>query len=158
MSDQLQKLVQDVAVLKEQNQTSETIHGRLDSAIDKLTDIQSGVKSMLAVHEERLVRAEESDAELTDIMEQRNRLWQEDLKELHGRITSTSRDFVEINNEHEKVVNKKVDDMQQYFILEAQKFDKRLSELERWKWIIIGISIAVGISCLLYTSDAADEP
>lgn len=146
MSDQLQKLVQDVAVLKEQNQTSETIHGRLDSAIDKLTDIQSGVKSMLAVHEERLVRAEESDAELTDIMEQRNRLWQEDLKELHGRITSTSRDFVEINNEHEKVVIKKVDDMQQYFILEAQKFDKRLSELERWKWIIIGISIAVGIS------------
>ena len=146
MSDQLQKLVQDVAVLKEQNQTSETIHGRLDSAIDKLTDIQSGVKSMLAVHEERLVRAEESDAELTDIMEQRNRLWQEDLKELHGRITSTSRDFVEINNEHEKVVIKKVDDMQQYFILEAQKFDKRLSELERWKWIIIGIPIAVGIS------------
>jgi hypothetical protein len=146
VSDQLQKLVQDVAVLKEQNQTSETIHGRLDSAIDKLTDIQSGVKSMLAVHEERLVRAEESDAELTDIMEQRNRLWQEDLKELHGRITSTSRDFVEINNEHEKVVIKKVDDMQQYFILEAQKFDKRLSELERWKWIVIGISVAVGIS------------
>ena len=146
MSDQLQKLVQDVAVLKEQNQTSETIHGRLDSAIDKLTDIQSGVKSMLAVHEERLVRAEESDAELTDIMEQRNRLWQEDLKELHGRITSTSRDFVEINNEHEKVVIKKVDDMQQYFILEAQKFDKRLGELERWKWIVIGISVAVGIS------------
>lgn len=146
MSDQLQKLVQDVAVLKEQNQTSETIHGRLDSAIDKLTDIQSGVKSMLAVHEERLIRAEESDAELTDVMEQRNRLWQDDLKELHGRITSTSRDFIEINNEHEKVVIKKVDDVQQYFILEAQKFDKRLSELERWKWIIIGISVAVGIS------------
>jgi hypothetical protein len=146
VSDQLQKLVQDVAVLKEQNQTSETIHGRLDSAIDKLTDIQSGVKSMLAVHEERLIRAEESDAELTDVMEQRNRLWQDDLKELHGRITSTSRDFIEINNEHEKVVIKKVDDVQQYFILEAQKFDKRLSELERWKWIIIGISVAVGIS------------
>ena len=60
MSDQLQKLVQDVAVLKEQNATAADIHGRLDSAIDKLTDIQSGVKSMLAVHEERLVRAEES--------------------------------------------------------------------------------------------------
>ena len=39
MSDQLQKLVQDVAVLKEQNATSGDIHSRLDSAIDKLTDI-----------------------------------------------------------------------------------------------------------------------
>ena len=41
MSDQLQKLVQDVAVLKEQNATSADIHGRLDNAIDKLTDIHS---------------------------------------------------------------------------------------------------------------------
>ena len=146
MSDQLQKLVQDVAVLKEQNTSAADIHGRIDNAIDKLTDIQSGVKSMLAVHEERLVRAEESDAEIVDIMEQRNRIWQEDLKELHGRITSTSRDFIDINSEHEKTVIKRVDDMQSYFITEAQKFDKRLSELERWKWIIIGISVAVGIS------------
>ena len=61
MSDQLQKLVEDVAVLKEQNAVSSDIHDRLDSAIDKLTDIQSGIKSMLAVHEERIVRAEESD-------------------------------------------------------------------------------------------------
>ena len=48
MSEQLQKLVEDVAVLKEQNATSADIHDRLDSAIDKLTDIQSGIKSMLA--------------------------------------------------------------------------------------------------------------
>ena len=146
MSDQLQKLVQDVAVLKEQNATAADIHGRLDNAIDKLTDIQSGVKSMLAVHEERLVRAEENDSEILDTMESRRHLWQDDLKELHGRITSTSRDFIDINNEHEKVVIKRVDDIQQYFITEAQRFDKRLTELERWKWIIIGISVAVGIS------------
>ena len=146
MSDQLQKLVQDVAVLKEQNATAADIHGRLDSAIDKLTDIQSDIKSMLAVHEARLIRAEENDSEILDTMESRNRIWQDDLKELHGRITSTSRDFIDINNQHEKVVIKKVDDVQQYFVTESQKFDKRLTELERWKWIIIGISVAVGIS------------
>ena len=68
MSDQLQKLVEDVAVLKEQNAVSSDIHDRLDSAIDKLTDIQSGIKSMLAVHEERIVRAEESDVEIQSII------------------------------------------------------------------------------------------
>ena len=148
MSDNqlLNELTREVAVIKEQNATAADIHGRLDNAIDKLTDIQSGVKSMLAVHEERLVRAEENDSEILDTMESRSRLWQDDLKELHGRITSTSRDFIDINNEHEKVVIKRVDDIQQYFITEAQRFDKRLTELERWKWIIIGISVAVGIS------------
>ena len=148
MSDNqlLNELTREVAVIKEQNATAADIHGRLDNAIDKLTDIQSGVKSMLAVHEERLVRAEENDSEILDTMESRRHLWQDDLKELHGRITSTSRDFIDINNQHEKVVIKRVDDIQQYFITEAQKFDKRLTELERWKWIIIGISVAVGIS------------
>ena len=148
MSDNqlLNELTREVAVIKEQNATAADIHGRLDNAIDKLTDIQSGVKSMLAVHEERLVRAEENDSEILDTMESRRHLWQDDLKELHGRITSTSRDFIDINNEHEKVVIKRVDDIQQYFITEAQRFDKRLTELERWKWIIIGISVAVGIS------------
>ena len=144
MSDNqlLNELTREVAVIKEQNATAADIHGRLDNAIGKLTDIQSGVKSMLAVHEERLVRSEENDSEILDTMESRSRLWQDDLKELHGRITSTSREITD----YEKVVIKRVDDIQQYFITEAQKFDKRLTELERWKWIIIGISVAVGIS------------
>ena len=80
MSDQLQKLVEDVAVLKEQNAVSSDIHDRLDSAIDKLTDIQSGIKSMLAVHEERIVRAEESDVEIQSIMENRQETIREDIQ------------------------------------------------------------------------------
>ena len=40
--------------LKNRMFVSSDIHDRLDSAIDKLTDIQSGIKSMLAVHEERM--------------------------------------------------------------------------------------------------------
>ena len=91
MSDQLQKLVQDVAVLKEQNATSGDIHSRLDSAIDKLTDIQSGVKSMLAVHEARIERAEESDVEIQSIMENRQEAIREDIQTLHGRITDESK-------------------------------------------------------------------
>ena len=93
MSDQLQKLVQDVAVLKEQNATSGDIHSRLDSAIDKLTDIQSGVKSMLAVHEARIERAEESDVEIQSIMENRQETIRDDIQTLHGRITDESKEL-----------------------------------------------------------------
>ena len=96
MSDQLQKLVQDVAVLKEQNATSADIHGRLDNAIDKLTDIQSGIKSMLAVHEERIVRAEESDVEIQSIMENRQETIREDIQTLHKRITDETKDAINI--------------------------------------------------------------
>ena len=121
MSDQLQKLVQDVAVLKEQNATSADIHGRLDSAIDKLTDIQSGIKSMLAVHEERIVRAEESDVEIQSIMENRQETIREDIQTLHGRITDETKD------------------MRQYF-------NDKLHQLEKTKWIMVGVACALGIS------------
>ena len=121
MSDQLQKLVQDVAVLKEQNAVSGDIHSRLDSAIDKLTDIQSGIKSMLAVHEERIVRAEESDVEIQSIMENRQETIREDIQTLHKRITDETKD------------------MRQYF-------NDKLHQLEKTKWIMVGVACALGIS------------
>ena len=121
MPDQLQKLVQDVAVLKEQNATSADIHGRLDSAIDKLTDIQSGIMSMLAVHEERIVRAEESDVEIQSIMENRQETIREDIQTLHGRITDETKE------------------MRQYF-------NDKLHQLEKTKWIMVGVACALGIS------------
>ena len=121
MSDQLQKLVEDVAVLKEQNAVSSDIHDRLDSAIDKLTDIQSGIKSMLAVHEERIVRAEESDVEIQSIMENRQETISEDIQTLHGRITDETKE------------------MRQYF-------NDKLHQLEKTKWIMVGVACALGIS------------
>ena len=121
MSEQLQKLVEDVAVLKEQNATSADIHDRLDSAIDKLTDIQSGSKSMLAVHEERIVRAEESDVEIQSIMENRQETIREDIQTLHGRITDETKE------------------MRQYF-------NDKLHQLEKTKWIMVGVACALGIS------------
>ena len=121
MSDQLQKLVEDVAVLKEQNAVSSDIHDRLDSAIDKLTDIQSGIKSMLAVHEERIVRAEESDVEIQSIMENRQETIREDIQTLHGRITDETKE------------------MRQYF-------NDKLHQLEKTKWIMVGVACALGIS------------
>ena len=121
MSDQLQKLVEDVAVLKEQNAVSSDIHDRLDSAIDKLTDIQSGIKSMLAVHEERIVRAEESDVEIQSIMENRQETIREDIQTLHGRITDETKE------------------MRQYF-------NDKLHQLEKTKWIMVGVACAIGIS------------
>jgi hypothetical protein len=121
VSDQLQKLVQDVAVLKEQNASAADIHGRLDSAIDKLTDIQSGVKSMLAVHEARIERAEETDVEMQSIMNNRQETIREDIQTLHGRITDESKEL-------------------------RSYFTEKLQQLEKTKWIMVGVACALGIS------------
>jgi peptidoglycan hydrolase CwlO-like protein len=38
-----------------------SIQGKLDTAIDKLTEVSSHIKSMLAVHEEKINRQEQLD-------------------------------------------------------------------------------------------------
>ena len=50
------KLKVDVESLKKDVESVQEINNRLNTAIDKLTDLSSSIKSMLAVHEEKLSR------------------------------------------------------------------------------------------------------
>ena len=123
---QIKELIKDIAVLKADRETSGQVHERLDNAITKLTDISAGIKSMLAVHEEKLRRVDTSQDDLFSILEDRRREWEEDLKDLHSRITTQSRNLREA-----------IDQVQ-------DKLDSRVGILERWRWLIIGGAILLG--------------
>ena len=122
----LKELIKDIAVLKADRDTSGQVHQRLDDAITRLTDISAGIKSMLAVHEEKLRRVDTSQDDLFSILEDRRREWEEDLEKLHSRISTQSRDLREAIDQ---VTN---------------RLDSRVGVLERWKYLIIGGSIVVG--------------
>ena len=55
-----------VAVLEERLQNFETLVTRLDSAIEKIAEVNNNVSRMLAVHEERITKQEEIDQILFD--------------------------------------------------------------------------------------------
>ena len=55
-----------VAVLEERLENFETLVSRLDSAIEKIAEVNNNVSRMLAVHEERISKQEEIDAVLFD--------------------------------------------------------------------------------------------
>ncbi len=124
--NQIKELIKDIAVLKADRDTSGQVHQRLDDAITKLTDISAGIKSMLAVHEEKLRRVDTSQDDLFSILEDRRREWEVDLKDLHSRISTQSRDLREAIDQ---VTN---------------RLDSRVGVLERWRWLIIGGAILLG--------------
>ena len=123
---QIKELIKDIAVLKADKDTSGQVHQRLDDAITRLTDISAGIKSMLAVHEEKLRRVDTSQDDLFSILEDRRREWETDLKDLHSRISTQSRDLREAIDQ---VTN---------------RLDSRVGVLERWRWLIIGGAILLG--------------
>ena len=55
-----------VAVLEERLENFETLVTRLDSAIEKIAEVNNNVSRMLAVHEERITKQEEIDQILFD--------------------------------------------------------------------------------------------
>ena len=50
-----------IAGLKKDIENVNTLNGRLDTAIEKLTDVSTSIKQMLAVHEEKISRQEQID-------------------------------------------------------------------------------------------------
>ena len=137
MSD-LEKLKTKVALLEKDAQSAELIHQRLEVAIEKLTDITVSLKSMLIQQETKLAKAEETDNDIFITLESRRKEWDNDLKELHSRITTNTREL----REHQIISeNKMLNELRNI----RTQLDNRVAVLEKWRWIIVGGSIIVGL-------------
>jgi dynactin complex subunit len=137
MSD-LEKLKTDIALLKKDAKTGELIHQRLEVAVDKLTEITISLKGMIAQQEQKLTRAEQTDDDIFITLESRRKEWDNDLKELHSRITTNSRELREHQIQSE---NKMLNELRAM----RTQLSERVGVLEKWRWIIIGGSIIVGL-------------
>ena len=112
--------------LKKDVENVNNIQGRLDTAIDKLTDVSTSIKSMLAVHEEKIQRQEKIDEVIFDKLKDRADEISEVYRELKRDIeTSEKRLLIEIKS-------LKID------------IGGRVGMLERYKWLIMGGAIVLG--------------
>jgi len=137
MSD-LDNLKTEIALLKKDAKTGELIHQRLEIAIDKLSEIVISCKQMLSQQQTRLERAEQTDDDIFITLESRRKEWDNDLKELHSRITTNSRELREHQVQSE---NKLLDEIR----MVRTQLSERVGVLEKWRWLIIGGSIIIGL-------------
>ena len=137
MSD-LETLKTDIALLKKDAKTSELIHSRLEIAVDKLTEITISLQAMIAQQEQKLTRAEQTDDDIFVTLESRRKEWDTDLKDLHSRITTNSRELREFQIQSE---SKMLDEIRAV----RTQLSERVGVLEKWRWLIIGGSIIIGL-------------
>lgn len=115
-----------IEVLKSELQQSNMVHTRLDTAIDKLTGISSGIKQMLAVHEEKLSQAEKLDEIIFSKLKDRQEDTESRYRQLKDNIDMTEK---RIMNEIRSIKN---------------SLGEKVNMLEKWKYLIIGGSIVIG--------------
>ena len=116
---QLESLTKDIENIN-------NIQGRLDTAIDKLTDVSTSIKSMLAVHEEKIQRQEQVD----DIIFRK-------LKERDSEVDDIFRDLQREMDQVEKRLLNEIRSLR-------NDLTGRVGVLEKYRWIILGGFIAVG--------------
>ena len=112
--------------LRKDIESVNSINNRLDTAIDKLTDVSTSIKQMLAVHEEKIQRQEQID----DVIFTK-------LKERADEIDNVYRDLT-----------RELDQVEKRLLVEIKSLKNdigsRVGILEKWKWLIVGGSIVVG--------------
>ena len=115
-----------IAGLKKDIENVNTLNSRLDLAIEKLTDVSTSIKQMLAVHEEKISRQEQIDEIIF-----------EKLKERAG----------EIDNVH-KELSKEIQQVEKKLLLEIRQMKLdiggRVGILEKYKWLVLGGAIVIG--------------
>ena len=116
----------DIESLRKDLENVNNIQGRLDTAIDKLTDVSSSIKSMLAVHEEKIQRQEKIDEVIFD-----------KLKDRAEEITDVYREL-----------KKDIELVEKRVLIEIKSLKNdiggRVGVLERYRWVIMGGAIVIG--------------
>ena len=112
--------------LKKDIENVSNLNSRLDTAIEKLTDVSTSIKSMLAVHEEKINRQEQIDEIIFDKLKDR---------------------ASEIDVVH-KELSREIQQLEKRLLIEIKSmkldFGARVGILEKYRWFIMGGAIVIG--------------
>ena len=115
-----------IAGLKKDVQNVNNLNERLDTAIQKLTDVSTCIKSMLAVHEEKISRQEQID----DI--------------IFGKLKDRENEIDKVHRE----LTKEIQQTEKRLLVEIKQLKVdiggRVGTLEKYKWLILGGALVIG--------------
>ena len=138
------KLVEDVSYLSRDMAVVNTLVGRLDTTIDKLTDISSSVSNLLAVHETKLTSQEIISKQLSDLVEARRVETDDKVQLLHERISSGERELKESIDDQYDELMKEIKEMRAESTIQHNTLSDRITAMEKWMWTVIGGAAIVG--------------
>lgn len=136
-------------------QVLKSVVTKLDTSIEKITQVSGDIGKILAVHEQRL-----------DVIEKVSEYRNEEIKDIHSRITTQTREVVEkidqlqtriehkmnaaavaSKDQHDAIkqaVQADIAEVAKTLDDDIKEVTERVNVLERWRWMIVGGSIVIG--------------
>jgi len=131
----------EIGLLKKDSQQLTTITNKLSDSIEKIQEMNGNLVRMIALHDQRHDNHTKTENELKD-----------DIKDLHSRITTVTRELHDKIDSTEKHLGDKIDALRNELKSHESNEESRnklkineiLSNIENYKYLILGVAIATG--------------
>ncbi len=105
----------DVELLKRDFKQLSSLIDKMDTVIDKLTEVSTGLNRILAVHDNRLSQQEDITKRIFELIESRRRETMDGMKEIKDKFDGVT-----------------------------DELKKGIDNIEKWRYYLIGMAIASG--------------
>jgi|TARA_B100001741_G_scaffold230458_1_gene191837 ElaB/YqjD/DUF883 family membrane-anchored ribosome-binding protein len=110
---------------------------RLDVSIEKITELNTSIKEVLAVHEQRITAAEVDLERTYDTFEEK-------YEQLHSRISTTNRELSKELKDNTAAVQDTLKELTAQITEHANHHDDRIRALEKRQWMMMGAAAILG--------------
>ena len=134
----------EIELLKKDVNIITSLCEKFDTTIDKMQEIASNLSKMISLQEQRIEMQDKATREMESVLEMRRVEHNNDIKELHSRITTVNRDLTTKIDETEKRILDEIHLLRDELSKDNDKMGKRVFDIETWKWMVMGGIFVVG--------------
>lgn len=134
--EKINNLKIDVELLKKDVEQFDTICDRITASIEKLQEANQNLVKMISLHEQRHDQHEKVEEDLDD-----------DVKDLHSRITTLNREIHERIDQVEHHITQRIDELRSDLIKHKQEDRNpfvKWADIDKVKWFLVGVVLAIG--------------
>lgn len=139
----------EIELLKKDVTIMASLCEKFDVTIDKMQEIASNLSKMVSLQEQRLQAQEDMNKDIQSRLEMRRIEHNNEIKELHARITIVNHELTEKIEDTEKTIleelrkNRDIIKEEKKQENEASTFKNRLAKIEQWQYTAVGAIIVI---------------
>jgi seryl-tRNA synthetase len=130
-----------VTVLEHDVSQMSSFFSKLDSTMEKMTDISSSIKEMLAVHDMKIIKSEEHTENLYSLIEKRRYQSETQHQVIQNKISETEKEIKRDMDDFQKSVISEMKDMRKELKEYYQATQKNTGILDKGKLVLTAIGI-----------------
>lgn len=133
----------EIELLKKDVTTMSALLEKFDTTIDKMQEIASNLSKMVSLQEQRLENQEKITSEVQSILEMRRLEHNNNIKDIYNRINTVNKELTDKIEDTEKAILAELQAIRQKLDADKNTFGSRLSQIETWKYMVIGALLLV---------------